>query len=428
MKEEQLQRTLKVSFLDGAFASIMLGFTEHFITPFALALNATKIQIGLLVSLPQLVGAIFQIKSPDILEKIGHRKTLVTVTVFLHACMWLPIFAIPFLFKEHPVFFLILFHTMGVFFNQFGSSAWASLMSDLIPSGRRGKYFGWRSKYLGIITVASALTAGFILNLSKGKVFFGFAVIFLIAFVSRMISWGFLRQMHEPHLHIGKEHRFTFREFVARFPKSNFTRFVLYVAFISFFTQLAGPFFSVYMLKELQFSYPVYTTLMITSAMAGLLSMTYWGHLIDTLGSIRVIKILSILIPLAPVMWLFSGNFFYLIAVQIFGGYVWSGYNLATANFIYDTTTSEKRARCIAYYNAINGTAICVGAFLGGYLATHLPPVLGSPLLCLFLLSGALRAVAAATVLPTLQEVRPVAPMSRKDVFLRMTGFRRVNI
>jgi len=40
---------------------------------------------------------------------------------------------------------------------------------------------------------------------------------------------------------------------------------------------------------------------------------------------------------------------------------------------------------------SINGTAICLGALLGGVLAKAMPPLFGHRLLALFLLSGVLR-------------------------------------
>lgn len=427
---DKLRRTLRVSFLDGAFASVMSGLTEHFITPFALALKATNTQIGLLTSIPNIVAALFQLKSPDILEKIGKRRTLVTVTVFLHALMWLPIFSIPFLFREHPVPFLIFFYTLAIFFNTFGSSAWASMLSDLIPVGKRGSYFGWRNKYMGLIMVTTAVLTGLFLHFLRDSVLIGFAIIFILAFACRMASCLFIHLMEEPPLKIGKEHHFTFKEFLSRFPHSNFTRFVLYAALISLFTNIAGPFFSVYMLKELHFSYPTYIVVQITSAVSGILAMSYWGRHIDMIGSIRIIRLLANLLPILPCLWLVSGNVVYLLAVQIVGGYIWSGYNLSVVNFVYDTTTSEKRARCIAYYNSVNGMAVCFGALTGGFLATHLPSILGSSLLTLFLVSGILRAVANYALLAHIREVRSVEPVSRKDLLLRLTGLppRRDNI
>ena len=54
----------------------------------------------------------------------------------------------------------------------------------------------------------------------------------------------------------------------------------------------------------------------------------------------------------------------------------------------------------------MNGSAICFGALLGGYLAAHLPPIFGQKLFTLFLISGLLRGLIAATTLRRISEVR----------------------
>jgi len=98
--------------------------------------------------------------------------------------------------------------------------------------------------------------------------------------------------------------------------------------------------------------------------------------------------------------------------VQILSGFAWAGFNLASSNFLYDASTPENRTRCIAVFNAMNGGAICLGALLGGYLVSHLPPVFGYQLLTLFLISGLLRGLVAATLLRYVSEVRqvPIVP------------------
>jgi len=87
-------------------------------------------------------------------------------------------------------------------------------------------------------------------------------------------------------------------------------------------------------------------------------------------------------------------------------GFAWSGFTLASANFIYDASAPENRTRYIALFNAMNGGAMCLGALLGGYLASLLPPMLGYSLLTLFLLSGLLRALVAVAFRRHFSEVR----------------------
>lgn len=412
--------------LDGIFASMMLGLTEQYITPFAIALNATRPQIGMLTAFPNLVASLVQLKSADVAERLKSRKRIINISVFLHAFMYIPIILIPFIFKTHSVLWLILFVTLLNSIFAFPGPAWGSLMSDHIPHLSRGRYFGWRNRILGTITVICAFLAGFILNIFGKESFIGFAIIFGLACISRFISWHFLTKMYEPPIKITAEHYFTFWEFIKKIRHSNFAKFVVYVASLNFCVNIAGPFFAVYMLSGLNFNYVTYTVIVTTAAVATLLTMNVWGRHADRVGNLKVIRLTAFFIPVIPILWLFSHEVYYLILIQVFAGFFWAGFNLSVANFILDAVTPEKRTRCIAYFGAINGIAICLGALLGGVLAKNLPPIFGYRLLTLFLISGIGRAIVSAIILPMIKEVRRVEKISSSDLFFSVIGLRPI--
>ncbi|MFH0772629.1 MAG: MFS transporter [Candidatus Omnitrophota bacterium] len=427
-KPDKLRKSLKASFIDGAFAAAMTGFTEQYITPFAIALRATGPQIGMLTAFPNLVASLAQLKSADFTEHLKSRMRVINFFIFLHAFMFIPILAIPFVFKENTALWLVLFVTLSASLNAFPGSSWASLMSDHIPPSSRGRYFGWRNRLLGAITVACAFLAGFILNVFGKGAYIGFVMIFALACVCRFVSWHFLSKMYEPPIKIKKEHYFSFWDFIRRTKHSNFAKFVFYAAGINFSVNVSAPFFAVFMLSNLNFSYVTYTVVVTASSIATLLTMNIWGRHADITGNFKVIKLTSFFIPAVPVLWLFSHKIYYLILIQIFGGFVWAGFNLSVSNFIYDAVMPEKRTRCISYFNVINGSAICLGALTGGLLAKILPALFGYRLLTLFLLSGIMRSAFACVFLPMIKEVRRVENIKSADLFFSIIGLRPLKI
>ncbi|HEX9976659.1 MAG TPA: MFS transporter, partial [Dehalococcoidales bacterium] len=144
-------------------------------------------------------------------------------------------------------------------------------------------------------------------------------------------------------------------------------------------------------------------------SLSTLLFLTFWGKRADHAGNVKIMRITSVLIPLLPLLWLASRQVYYLALVETLAGFAWAGFNLAYMNFIYDAAPPEKRTQHIALFNAMNGTAICLGALLGGFIAPHLPAVLGYNLLTLFLISGVLRALVVAIFLRRVSEVRRVS-------------------
>ncbi|HHT9153150.1 MAG TPA: MFS transporter [Candidatus Hypogeohydataceae bacterium YC40] len=288
----------------------------------------------------------------------------------------------------------------------FAGPAWGSMMSDLVPVRRRGSYFGRRDRLLGFVSVTSVFLAGYYLNLKKEEALSGFFVLFLIAGVARVTSGYLLTKIYEPPLRIKEEHYFSFRDFLRRAPEGNFGRYVAFVAAIHFAVLMSAPFFAVFMLRELEFSYLTYSVLVTVAQTCAILSGPFWGRYADRVGNLKVLRICSSILPLLPALWVLSQDVRYLFFVQILSGIAWSGFNLCAVNFVYESAIPEKRTRCVSYYGAVTGIAAFAGLLLGGFLASHLPPITGYRLLSLFLLSGILRALARVFLLTNVKEVR----------------------
>lgn len=423
-KQNKIKKSLKASFLDGIFASCMMGLTTDYITPYALSLKASAAQVGILSAAPNLVSSLVQLKSPDIVERFRSRKRIINIFVFLQALMGIPVMFVPYIFKSHTVVFLIIFITLFASLNAFALPAWASLMSEHIPNKARGKYFGWRSKILGAVTIASAFAAGFILHHFRDNVLKGFFIIFFLATLSRFLSWHFLTRMFEPAYKMEKEHYFSLIDFISRIKKSNFAKFVIFAAGLSFCVNLSAPFFPVFMIRDLKFSYITYTVIIVTVAISQIFTVGRWGKIADRSGNIKIVRLTSLIIATLPFWWIINQNPVYLIFVQMVGGFAWSGFNLCATNFIYDAVTPQKRVRCIAYFNVFTGLALCLGALAGGSLAAVLPEVLGYKLLCLFLISGTLRFLAIFLFSGKIKEVRSTENIASKDLFYSVIGIK----
>ena len=418
------KKSLKFSLLDGVFASGMVGFTQEYFTPFLLLLGAAAKHVGMLNALPNFFASLIQLKSADFTEKLKSRKKIINIFVLFHALMLLPMAIMALSGKGKPIVF-ITYVILFISFSALANPAWASLMSDLVAEDKRGTYFGWRNKVLGFVIVPASFIAGFILHLMKKfNIFYGFVIIFGFAFIFRIISWYFLTRMYEPSLRHGKENQFTLFDFLVRIRESNFAKFVLFVSMMSFSVNLASPFFAVLMLKDLHFSYILYTIITITATLTIYLMIGRWGRHADKIGNLKIIKFTSPLIGLIPLLWIFSRHPVFLFFAQVFSGFLWAGFNLCTTNFIYDAVIPEKRTRCISYFNVLNGLALCAGALLGGFLLQRLPALFGYKILTLFLISSTLRIMVSILMPLKLKEVRPVEEAKSNELFFSMIGIK----
>jgi len=433
MATDKIKKSLRFSLIDGIFASIMAGMGDAFIGPYALAMKASANLIGILSAVPSLTGSLVQMKSAEMVERLGSRKALINSAVLMHALLWIPVILIPYVFSNNQVWYLIIFYTLLVTIGSIPSPAWSSLMADHVPETERGKVFGWRTRLFGFVNLSSMFIGGAALFIVKravcgaksapgsGCVFAGFTIIFCAAFICRLVSWLFLTKMYEPLLVIKKEHHFTFLDFLKRIRKSNFGMFVVFAAFMNFSVSIASPYFSYYMLEDLKFNYLFYTIVTIAPTLAILFTVNLWGRYADTFGNVKILRLSSAFIPFIPLFWLASHNIFYLVIAQAFSGFFWAGFNLSVINFMYDAVTPEKRTRCIAYFNVINGIAIFLGAIAGSQVSNALPRIFAHKILTAFLISGILRLL-AAFLFSFLKEVRQVKELSCPKLLYSIIG------
>jgi MFS family permease len=424
-RKVNVRESLRASFKDGIFASFMGGVTDHYATPLALFLGATVQQVGLITALPNLLSSLSQFFAVRIIYWVGGRIKLLVRLVFSQASLLLCIAMLPWLEISGRVELLLVLLILAALCGGLAGPAWGSLMSDYIPSSKRGRYFGWRNRTIGAVALGSVITSGLILN-SFQEVSYaaGFLIIFSLAALARYASAYFVKQMDEPPHRRDPASDFTFLMFVARFRESNFLKFVVFCACLTFATYLSAPFFAVFMLRDLQLSYLTYMALQVCSSFASLVALPLWGKHADLVGNVRVLRLSSLFAALVPAFWLWSRDPAYLMLVQIWGGFSWSGVTLSAANFIYDAVTPQKRVRCIAYFNVINGVALFLGSSTGGFLAARLPPLFGYSLLSLFALSCLCRLFFYLLLSRSFREVRPAHEVTVHELFFSVVGIR----
>jgi MFS family permease len=424
-RKTNVRRSLRSSVKDGIFAAMMAGVTDFYATPLALFLGATVQQVGLIAALPNLLSSLSQFHAVRVIYWVGGRLKLLVRLVFSQASLILGVAILPWLEMSNRVELLLILLILAAVCGGLAGPAWGSLMSDYIPASKRGRYFGWRNRIVGAVTVGSVISSGLLLHgfqeLSYGT---GFSILFCLAALARYMSAHFINQMGEPPHRRDPASDFTFLRFIARFRESNFLKFVVFAACLNFASYLAAPFFVVFMLRDLQFSYLTYMALQVCATLASFVALPLWGRHADLVGNVRVLRLSAFLAALIPILWFFSHHPVYLMLVQMWSGFAWSGVTLCTGNFIYDAVTPQKRVRCIAYFNVINGIALFLGSSLGGFLASRMPLLFGYRLLGLFAISCFCRLSVYLWLSRSFREVRPAHEVSIQELFFSVVGIR----
>jgi len=429
--DPQVERSLRYSVRDGVAWSIMFGAGESYLQAFAVFLKATTAQITLLAALPSLLGSVAQLVSAWVAGRAIPRKSLIFSGVLLQTLTWLPIIALVFLPTEHPVLLLILWVALYYVGGQFAAPPWSSLISDLVPERRRGRFFGKRTQLMSVFTFVSLGAAGIALEFFSQRALagWGFALLFGVALAARIYSLHQLMGMHEPMQRLAPFTLPRVDGLLGRLRGSDFANFALFVAFMNLAVGIASPFFALYMLRDLKFSYLQFTAASASFILTQFLAMNLWGRLSDIFGNLRVVQVTSVVFPALPVLWVIFPSFWPIIAFQLIGGIVWAGFSLAAGNFLYDVVPPEKRAAYSAVHQTLSNVAIFGGALIGGALATHAPHALQwggytiaftSGLWAALTLSGVVRVIVVAVFLPPLRETRLVRPISPTALAVRV--------
>ncbi len=430
-RDPQVDRSLRYSVRDGVAWSLMFGAGESYLQAFAVFLKATTAQITLLSALPSLLGSVAQLASAWVAGYAIRRKSLIFAGVMLQAFAWLPIIALAVIPVETSVVLLIVAVVVYYIGGQFAAPPWSSLISDLVPERRRGRFFGRRTQLMSIMTFASLTAAGLALEFFEQRALahWGFAAIFAVALAARLYSLAQLMGMHEP---LGRLAPFTLPPLgglLERMRGSDFTRFALFIGFMNLAVSIASPFFTLYMLRDLKFSYLEFTAANAFYVLMQFAALNLWGRLSDVFGNLRVVQVTSIVFPALPVLWVLFPNFWAILVIQLIGGIAWAGFSLAAGNFLYDVVPQEKRAAYSAVHQTISNTAVFGGALIGGLLATNAPHALQiggysivftSGLWLALCVSSLVRAAVIAVFLPRLRETRLVRPISPTALAIRV--------
>jgi MFS family permease len=383
--------------------------------------------VAMLSSISGLLGPLSQLFSSRLIEKYS-RKKIILKAVFFESLTWLPLIIIAILFYKGIIistlpFLLLLFFSIFIILNGIVAPAWFSWMGDIVDKQHRGRWFSKRNLLIGFVSTVLAIIAAFFLDYFKKNnwIMLGFIILFLLAFISRLLSRKTFKKQYEPKLKLKKGYYFSFWDFVLKAPKNNFGKFAIFKALLSFTCAISSPLIVVYLLRHLEFSYTTYIIIILSGTVFSLFVLELWGKFADRYGNYRVLCIADILIPIIPILWILSSSPIYLILVpSLVTGISWAGFNLSAGNFVYDNVSQQKRGLAISYYNLLNGAGIFLGAGLGAFLIKFLKTSFIEPLFLIFIIGSLARMIVVFFWLPTLKEIRKTGKFDGSKAFKNM--------
>ena len=400
-------KLIKNSFGDGIFATVFATLTSGvFLTGFAMYLGMNEFAIGLMAAIPY-AATLFQLPVSIMVTRTGRRKG---ITIFNAACgrlTWLLILAVALLPLGSATVKITLVLILIFLSHAFVSTsyvAWFSWTSDLVPDRLLGRFFGTRNMINGIAGMVTIVGFGYLLDYltrsaPNGQIR-GFSLIFVSAVLCGMVSLGFLQRVTDPLKPETKDSPARLTNFRHPFRRKNFKSLLTYSILWNFSVYFASPFFTLYFLRDLGFSYAFTATMGMISALADLTAMHLWGNISDRVRNKAVIQACSWITVFLPFLWTFvrPDHLVLPVLLHVLGGAFWAGIHLCTNNLVLRITPRKERTICISLHNIIAGVGATMAPIAAGLAINildtadmHLLHPAITPLRLVFLASTVLR-------------------------------------
>jgi len=374
-QSEATRRNLVWFWWDGFFASAADNIVATYMVVYLVALGATQAQIGLMSSLSSLSAALLLLPGAMMVERVGKRRSMVLAGGGWARLALLLLAVLPLFIQESALIYLAIAVSISrdAMIN-LSFPAWMSLTSDVVPMEGRGRFFSSRNFIMGLSGILMTFLAGQVITRIQQPA--GYQVAMFAAFaigIFSVVSFSHLtdtpRPLAYPRVKELLTPRVLLRELLAH---REFATFAAISALWNFSLNIAGPFFNVYLVKELKADAAMVGIAAIASSAATMLAQRKLGELNDRWGSRRLTVLSGLLIPIAPLAWAFVNAPWQVIPINLLSGMLWGGYNLASFNYLLQITPDERRARFSALFQIIVTISLALGAALGSLIISTL--------------------------------------------------------
>jgi hypothetical protein len=130
---------------------------------------------------------------------------------------------------------------------------------------------------------------------------------------------------------------------------------------------LSSPFYSTYMLREIDLGFTVYSFLTALPLLTKALCLTNWARLLDDNRKFEGLAIATFAIGTVPVLWAINASTPWLGFLQVLSGLSWAGFDLISILLVqnmYPRSITQK----LGIYLALSSIGSVAGGIIGGFI------------------------------------------------------------
>lgn len=368
------QHNLRVMLVDAVFWSVMYGAGEQYFQAFGVALGITPFFIGLIATLPPLLGAAIQLLAPTGVRAIGSLRRWVVVCVALQALSFVPL--VTGAIRGH-MSAVILFFALTLYYAAALSSgpAWTTWVGTLVPARIRVNYFARRSRLIQIAMFLAFLAAGYGLEFGKrgGREMLTYVALFGAAGLARAVSMCLIASQSEARMGAQSERSVSWPGFMRELRHRPELRFLLFAVASQLTAQVAFPFVTPYFLQGRRLEYDDFVLALSAIFIAKIVSLAPLGTLANRFGAHRVlVGGVAAMVPV-PLLLLPDAGIAYYFMIQLLHGAAWAAFDLGVLLLMFERIPETERTSMLTKYYVLIYIAQLSGSSIGGALLRTTP-------------------------------------------------------
>ncbi len=328
---------------------------------------------GLITSLPFWFNFLQVVLTPMLAQRLSARA-LCIASAWLHVAGWLAFVAVlPFVpTGDHAATrttFIVIFSIIALS-TAINGVAWNSWMQGAVPLRLRGKFFGGRNRLLYISLLAFLFAASGVLAWFEGSLL-AFHMLLAVAITMRTVSVLSQHRMHLTSDRKPASAETPWPEQIRRVWRDRtYMRYIAFSALMGFSVNLFGPFYAVFMFKELHLSAAQTNFMLLTGIFAAAIAFPAWGRMSDRYGNIPVMIVSLFLWQIFNSIWCFitPANIWLLYVPLAAGGMFSAGYGVGVFGLLLKLTPPEARTMGVALFVSLSSLAAAFGPITGSNL------------------------------------------------------------
>ncbi len=388
LTDQEVGRSLRLMIWEGVASGALFSLgSGGFMAAYALALGANNLQVGILAALP-FVAQVAQLPAILAVERFRMRKAIGIPALCAGQLLWIPIGAAPFL-VETPgapaVAAVIGLMAVRGLFTPVWVTTWTSWMRDLVPQNILGSYYGRRLAIITTVVAVVGLAGSFFVRWWEGMSSPDNAILaYSFLLIGGALTFGIASPLmalraREPLMPAAPESGRSALAILAEpLRDRNFSQLVRFLFVWSLTSNLAIPFFAVYMLSELGLSLPAVIGFTVLGQAANILFVRVWGPMADRVGSKTVLSLSASLYLLVILGWVFTANperhfltLPLLAALHIFAGIAAAGVTLTMSTLTLKVAPEGKATPFLGVAGIAASVGAGIGPIAGGFMADY---------------------------------------------------------